>query len=250
MARQAPTITQANSLPSGGNVASVHLEWQITFGDAPVDRPLKTRVRGPNNFIREFPVTTDSHFSTDVAGLPADTDVAFAVCSVFQDASELCSSATVHTQGVPGGGGGGPRPKPPPPRISSIEPHQATLHDQGNIVVRWTATTNFDQYHFIFAETPHGSTEVEINSGGTSGFFRVAPTFPGREYSFKVQGCITHLIGLNECSDFTSPSTTVMPQNTRSLREFLRLSSVRLDPGIRSLGPSAFSAGIRAMMHL
>jgi hypothetical protein len=117
-------------------------------------------------------------------------------------------------------------------------------------VVRWTAITNFDQYHFMFAETPHGFTEVEINSAGTSGFFRVAPTFSGREYSFKVQGCITHLIGLNECSDFTPPSTIVMPQNTRSLREFLRLSNVQLDPGIRSLGPTAFAGGIRAMMHL
>jgi hypothetical protein len=102
----------------------------------------------------------------------------------------------------------------------------------------------------MFAETPHGFTEVEIDSAGTSGFFRVAPAFPGREYSFKVQGCITHLIGLNECSDFTAPSTIVMPQNTRSLLEFLGLSNVTLNPGIRSLGSPAVSNGVRAMMRL
>jgi hypothetical protein len=77
MARQAPIITQANALPSAGNIATVHLEWQISFGDPPNDLVLKTRLRGRGNFIREFPVTTDSHFSTDVAGLPADTNVAF-----------------------------------------------------------------------------------------------------------------------------------------------------------------------------
>ena len=161
----------------------------------------------------------------------------------------------VHTQGVKGGGGGGPRPKPPVPRIESLEPHQATLNSEGNIVARWTAGTNFDQYHVIFEEKDgHGveirGDEVEINSGGTSGFFQLAPTFPGRVYSFKVQGCITHLIGLNECSDFTLPTDIVMPQNTHSLREFLRLSHVQLIPGIRSLGAPAFSAGIRAMMRL
>jgi hypothetical protein len=63
VAQQAPTITQETPLPSGGNIASVHLEWQISFDDAPIDRPLKTRVLGPDNFIREFPVRWDNHHS-------------------------------------------------------------------------------------------------------------------------------------------------------------------------------------------
>jgi hypothetical protein len=250
MARSAPLITVAQT-SSSGNIASVHLEWQIVF-DGLADKPGKIRLRGPNNFIREFVVADDTHFSTDIAGLAAGADVVLSVCSVFPDATESCASTTLHTAGSPvePGGGGGPRPKPPAPRISSIESHQATLHDEGKIIVHWTAATKFDQYHFIFAEKPHDFTEVEIDSPGTTGFFPIKPAFPGREYSFKVQGCITHAIGLNDCSDFTLSTDTLMPQNTRSLREFLRLSNVQLNPGIRSLGPSTFSSGIRAMMRL
>ncbi|MEA2600039.1 MAG: hypothetical protein QOF89_1031 [Acidobacteriota bacterium] len=141
------------------------------------------------------------------------------------------------------------RPKPPAPRINSLEPHQATLQSEGSILARWTAVTNFDQYHVIFEETNGRRGEVEINSAGKSGFFKLTPTFPGREYSLKVQGCITHLIGLNDCSVFSLPDVIVMPQNTRSLREFLRLSNAPSGLGIRSLGASV-SAGIRAMMQL
>jgi hypothetical protein len=246
MARSAPLITVAQT-SSSGNIASVHLEWQIVF-DGLADKPGKIRLRGPNNFIREFVVADDTHFSTDIAGLAAGADVVLSVCSVFPDATELCSSTTVHTTGSPGGGGG-PRPQPPAPRISSIEPHQATLHDEGQIVVHWTSA-NVDHYHFIFEGDQLRFTEVEIDSPGTTGFFVITPTFPGRKYSFKVQGCLINLIGSNNCSEFSPFIDTVMPQNTRSLREFLRLSNVQLNPGIRSLGPSTFSSGIRAMMRL
>jgi hypothetical protein len=141
-------------------------------------------------------------------------------------------------------------PKPPAPTISSIEPHQATLRNPGKIDVHWTATANFDLYHFMSMEQPHGWNEVEIDSGGRSGVFTVSPAVTGRSYAFKVQGCISKAIGLDDCSPFTDPSTLVMPAGTRSLREFLRLSNVPLSAGVRSLGRNATGAGVRAMMHL
>ena len=143
-----------------------------------------------------------------------------------------------------------PHPKPPVPTISSIEPHQATLQNAGKIDVHWNASTNFDLYHFMWVELPHGWNEVEINSGGHNGVFTVSPAFPKRTYAFKVQGCISKLIGLDDCSPFSDPTTLVMPANTNSVREFLRLSNAQLNPGIRSLDKAAYRAGLRAMMRL
>ena len=158
----------------------------------------------------------------------------------------FCTRTTLTTLAPPPPG---PRPKPPAPRITSLDPHQATLHDEGDIVAHWTAVTNFDQYHVIAGDTGGPSGEVEIDSPGTNGFFRLTPTIPGRQYTFKVQGCITHTIGLNDCSLFTSPETLIMPPNTTSLREFLRLSRISLDSGVRSIGAPVLS-GLRAMMRL
>jgi hypothetical protein len=143
-----------------------------------------------------------------------------------------------------------PHQKPPAPTISSIEPHQVTLQNAGKIDIHWTATTNFDLYHFMWVELPHGWNEVEISSGGHSGVFTVSPAFPKHTYAFKVQGCISKLIGLDDCSQFSDPTTFVMPSNTNSLREFIRLSNAQLNPGIRSLGKAAYGGGLRAMMRL
>jgi hypothetical protein len=141
-------------------------------------------------------------------------------------------------------------PRQPIPAIGSIEPHQPTLRNPGKIDVHWTATANFDLFHFMWMEQPHGWNQVEINSGGRSGVFTVSPATPGRTYEFKVQGCVSKLIGQDDCSFFSDPTTFVMPAATRSLREFLRLSNVPLNSGIRSLGRDLFGAGVRAMMHL
>jgi hypothetical protein len=141
-------------------------------------------------------------------------------------------------------------PKPPAPAIGSIEPHQATLRNESKIDVHWTATTDFDLFHFMWMEQPGGWNEVEINSGGSSGVFTVSPALPAHTFAFKVQGCISKLIGLDDCSLFSQATTFLMPMNSRSLREFLRLSDVQLNRGIRSLGEAAYGAGLRAMMKL
>jgi len=119
-------------------------------------------------------------------------------------------------------------------------------------VVRWVANIVFDQYHVIFEELPSGGlNEVEIDSRGNDGFFMLTPALQERSYAFKVQGCITHSIGLNDCSPFTDSTVVKMPKNTRSLRTFLEISGVVLASGLglRSLG-AASAAGLRAMMHL
>ena len=149
-------------------------------------------------------------------------------------------------------------PFPPPPGrprspvISSIEANQATLHDEANIVVGWTRLDPSDKFHFMWTDSfPPPRTEVgwdEVEIPGLS--FKIHPAFIGRTYTFKVQGCQSVDIGPDNCSLFSPQSTVRIPKNTQSLREFLRLSNVRLDPGIRSLGESVFSAGIRSMMHL
>jgi hypothetical protein len=145
----------------------------------------------------------------------------------------------------------GPRPKPPAPSITAIEPRQPTLTEPGHIVVRWVANIVFDQYHVISEELPSGGpNEIEIDSSGNNGFFTLTPTVPGHSYSFKVQGCITHNIGLNDCSLFTAPKLVQMPENTRSLRTFLQISNIVLAPGLRSLGAAATAAGLRRTMHL
>ncbi len=143
-----------------------------------------------------------------------------------------------------------PRPKPPTPSIGSIEPRQATLHDLGRIDVHWSGSPQFDLYHFMWSELPHGWSTVEVNSRGSTGVWTAAPAIAGRTYSFKVQGCISRTIGLDDCSLFCAPFNFVMPPNTNSLREFLLLSAVRLDPGIRSLGAAIYGDGFRVMMHL
>jgi hypothetical protein len=144
------------------------------------------------------------------------------------------------------------KPKPAAPRISAIRPHQATIKDAGNIEIYWTEPTQVDLFHFMWqakqwpGENP-GWGEIEIDSGGHG---TVSPAFPGIIYAFKVQGCISRLIGLDDCSEFSAAAEFIMPPNTRSLREFLQLSSAQLNPGIRSLGVVVYGSGIRAMMHL
>jgi len=143
------------------------------------------------------------------------------------------------------------------PVITSIEPHQATLHNEGSIVVRWSASNEFDKYHFMFTDSfpppksEVGFHEIEIEAPRSHGFsFRIQPAFARRTYTFKVQGCKESEVFPDECSAFSPDSTATMPKNTNSLREFLRFSNVQLNPGIRSLGAAAFSAGIRGMMRL
>jgi hypothetical protein len=159
----------------------------------------------------------------------------------------FCAVAPFTTQAPPDPP---PHPKPPAPTIGSVQSRQATLREAGKIDVHWTATTDFDLYHFMWREQSQEWAQIEINSGGNSGVFTVSPALPGRTYVFKVQGCISKLIGLDDCSPFSGDATFVMPANTRSLREFLRLSEAQLDPGIRSLGASVYGSGIRAAMHV
>ncbi len=133
-----------------------------------------------------------------------------------------------------------------PPIITTIESHQATLNDEGYLDIQWSSFKR-DKYHFMWMLKPrNGWAQIEIEAKS----HRVIPTFPGQEYSLKVQGCNSMLIGHDNCSDFSVTRNFTIPQNTSSLRQFLSLSNAQLNPGIQSLGSATYSSGIRAMMHL
>jgi hypothetical protein len=108
----------------------------------------------------------------------------------------------------------------------------------------------FDLYHFMWMEHSIGWQETEINFGGATGVFSVTPASAGLFYEFKIQGCISRTIGLDDCSSFSLPTIFQMPPNTRSLRAFLSLSGLSSITNIRSLGASGYGAGLRSMMHL
>jgi hypothetical protein len=256
VARQAPIVLVAQPLPSGGDVAGVHLEWQISFGDAQADRPLKTRVRGPSKFIREFSVTTDSHFSTDVVGLPANADIDFRICSVYQDGIELCSSTRVHTQGSPGGGGGGPISAPSAPKITAMTSRQFTLHESSSLFISWSSE-NCDIYHLSWrvVRSVPGSVNIsnvqEIRTSGTTTFTaRIVNSLPGEVYETQVQACRHVDIGADPCSPFSPVSRLTIPDNTKSLRQFLSLSGVSVPTTLKSLGFVGPGFTIRGLLRV
>lgn len=146
---------------------------------------------------------------------------------------------------------------PRAPVIEAVTPRQATLHAPGRIDVAWNAPDRCDKYHFLWTDsfpapaTQVGWSETEIGAPQSrGGAFSIPNTSLGRAYTFKVQGCQAFDLGPDNCSPFSPQAAFQMPPNTRSLREFLRLSHVALQPGLRSLGAPAFAAGLRAMMRL
>ena len=211
------------------------------------------------SLIQELDMQSPENTYTTTITLAAGTAFVIGLCprtktgGVLDDTMDgqpwetFCTFSPFTTQAPPGPP---PHPKLPAPTIGAIEPHQATLTAESRIDVHWTGSSQFDLYHFMWMEQGHGWTEIEINSGGSSGVWTVSPVSPQRTYSFKVQGCVSKLIGLDDCSPFSAPVSFPMPPYTHSLREFLRLANVRLNPGIRSLGKAAYGAGIRGMMRL
>jgi hypothetical protein len=199
-----------------------------------------------------------------VMGLLADpaVDVAPELASVFRafdqanahfsisDLAGICSVPLGFT---------GPPPTPGAPTIDSIEAHQTTLHDESHIIVHWSTRDEVDQYHFMWTDirppptSERGWDAVELDAPGSRGHrFRISGMSQGSIYTFKVQGCkeFGFFFTYHKCSNFSADVEFLTPRNTHSLRQFLLLSNVSPNVSIRSLGAPAFSAGIRAMMHL
>lgn len=239
----------------------------LDAADAPTQDLLAEGLRKLSAFIGSLDVVTASALEEISADFPikallADPSVNIApelgsVFRAFDQSNTVFSIANlveVCKQPL-----GLPLPPSPPgvPTITAIEPNQPTFKvNEGNIVVRWS-NTPADKYHFMWTDqgppppSVAGWNAVELNAENTTHFgFQIPNTFAGRKYTFKVQSCNVFDIGADACSGFSPTSTVVMPNNTRRLREFLRLSGVQLNPGIRSLGAAAFGAGIRVLMRL
>jgi hypothetical protein len=109
--------------------------------------------------IEQVEINSPENDYSSLIDLPAGTEFFLHLCprekenGVLQDKIDdepfetFCSVVPfTTTASVPGT----TRPKPPAPAISAIEAHQATLHADAFIVIRWTAVTNFDLYHFMW----------------------------------------------------------------------------------------------------
>jgi len=223
----------------------IQLSWTTDFQDTAVaetEAPIVRITYSYGKSIKDVPLSTTSFDIPD----PDSGTYSIHVCYLYRVNGNKCASSNIVTIGAVNPPSHQDH-KPPTPIITTIDSHQATLQNEGYIVIHWTPSANCDQYHFMWMEKSNGRwAAVEIDSN----LFKISPTFPGQQYSFKAQGCITEMIGLNHCSDFSIPKDFIIPQNTFSLREFLRLSNARLTPGIRSLGSQVYSTGIRTMMRL
>jgi len=157
--------------------------------------------------------------------------------------------------------GSGPPPGSnlPPPTIVSHTARQATLTSDSRVDIHWLSAKSYDAFDVGWTE--QAVTGATINSGGfrvessgSDGAFGRSPAEPGHWFRFVVSGVVEHTflgikIGEDKSPD-SAPDVVTAAANTRSLRTFLRLSAVTLNPGIRSLGAEAYGRGIRAMMKL
>lgn len=155
---------------------------------------------------------------------------------------------------------------PAPPEIHG-EHQPRTVDRVGRIELKWTNPTKADVYHLMWREDQNAWSSVDIETGapdvgfgnvdspGYSGSFTISPAVPDRTYEFKVQGCITHTIGKDDCSEFSTGSIW-FPPNTHGLLRFARdtlnarNSYLRGPISIKSFGASAYGAGLRAMMGI
>ncbi len=143
-------------------------------------------------------------------------------------------------------------PKPLPPVINSFQTTPATLTGDAHIVVFWSEpSVGVDQFHIMWAPKGGGFSNAEVSAKDAGGRFSAGPVRPNITYEFKMQGCITKLIGDNICSDFSQPKSFTMPPFTHSLRTFLVDSGVDLGRtvGLKSVN-TAHIRSLRALMKL
>jgi hypothetical protein len=206
---------------------------------------------------------TEHEYTSEGLSLPPGTPLVFHLCPRIvkdgqaeddidgQPFETFCVMATFTTKGI------APPPPPPPalpaPVINQVTPRQATLTSDARIDIHWVAARSYDEYQVFYTVGEQSRSKI-IESAGADGAFGVTPTQPGQTFIFTVEGHVIHsFLGIYLSEDDSLGSTlvtVVIPPNTQSLRTFLSLSNVTLNPGIRSLGVQAISRGIRAMMHL
>jgi hypothetical protein len=222
-----------------------------------------------SEFFQELDTTTLQALQEVLAGFPiqsilasADCNVAPSLKSVFEAADH--SNARISIEGLisviwsvaPGGTVDQQRGSP---TIDSLLPKQGILGHPAQITVHWSSNKAFDVYHLMATQVfpppppergPQGWITLEFSKPGSHDFLY---TFHGvkqnEEWSFKVQGCVTDILG-SSCSPFSSVRSVKVPVNTRSVRTFLDLSGVPAPRSLRSLGSAVTQRGLKAAMNI
>jgi hypothetical protein len=136
----------------------------------------------------------------------------------------LCKCVTIVTRALPSPGG-----QLPAPEITTAELFPATLHADNSIKISWVSSHEYGKYLVRWGLSglpPDQHFQVEIDSGGTSGWFVAQSTKPREGYVFIVEGAESAgLVGWNY-SPWSGKAEVTAGDNATSLREFLRLSGI------------------------
>jgi hypothetical protein len=154
-----------------------------------------------------------------------------------------------------------PQPVAPPsaPTITGMTSSQFTLSDRSSFFISWKSE-QCDNYHLSWRLTKSvpGSTNTgnvqEIQAPKNFTFTsRIFDSRPGEVYVAQVQACRHVDIGSDACSAFSPASSLAIPENTRSLRQFLQLSKVPLPATARGIGMgpgAARGTSIRGLLRV
>lgn len=135
----------------------------------------------------------------------------------------------------------------PPPSAPQLTPQPANLTNGNRIVVSWASSYNYDKYVVGWTQDGIEMQPQDIKQGGTTGSWE-APTTPGHNYTFHVNGGVSQFWNYNYSDWGPTSSATAVP-NVTSLREFLTISGI--NPAGKSLR-SLVQAGqtLRSYMKL
>jgi hypothetical protein len=224
---------------------------------------------GPGNFLTQVELTqTDHEYTSDGLSLPAGTPLFFHLCPrIVKDGQAedeidgepfetFCVIASFTTRGI-----SPPGPVPPPavPTITGLTSRQFTLKERSSFFISWLSG-KCDKYHLSWrlVKSVPGSTNTgnvqEIEAPSTFTFTaRIFDSRPGEIYQAQVQACRHVDIGSDPCSAFSAVASLTIPENTRSLREFLQLSGASLPADARSIGMglgTALGPSVRGLLHV
>jgi hypothetical protein len=147
---------------------------------------------------------------------------------------------------------------PSTPTITGMTSSQFTLRERSSFFISW-ASDKCDNYHLSWrlVKPVPGSTNSgnvqEIKAPSNFRFTaRIFDSQPGEVYEAQVQACRHVDIGHDACSAFSSPSSLTIPENTKSLRQFLLLSEVSIPVNVRGIGMgpgTVLGSSIRSLLH-
>jgi hypothetical protein len=144
---------------------------------------------------------------------------------------------------------------PGAPTITGLTSRQFTLRERSSFFISWSSE-RCDNYHLswrVVKKVPNSTNSGNVQEIKAPPNFtftsRIFDSQPGEVYEVQVQACRHIDIGHDACSPFSSASSLIIPENTRSLREFLLLSNVSLPTSARGVGAGNGSS-IRGLLRV